>query len=224
MKMQQKSQRGRMPVTLSRRRAASNLLSIKEVIWGSKQQWKIVVLMSTLCQVLSEMERVSAPTKQMEIILLHQDKAGLPPGSWLHKLSLSTTPHAKQLSGRRFDTAAIFTIAPYFFCPEMQTQRQLFPWKNKRLPLINRMLGILRSHTHTCSLYYCVNILNSLADPFTHCTHNASSSCYIHHWAPVGAVGVSLRVFLLAGYINNSLSHLWPCSRKAQRQIDESKH
>lgn len=129
MKMQQKSQRGRMPVTLNRRRAASNLLSIKEVIWGSKQQWKIVVLMSTLCQVLSEIERVSAPTKQMEIILSHQDKAGLPAGSWLHKLSLSTTPHAKQLSGRRFGTAAIFTITPYFFGPEAQTQRWLFPWK-----------------------------------------------------------------------------------------------
>lgn len=137
MKMQQKGQHGRMPVTLNRKRAASKLLSIKEVIQGSKQQWKIVVLVSTLCQVLSVTERVSAPTKQMEIILLHGDKAGLPPRSQMHNyLSLpepsrSTTPHAKQPSGRRFDTAAIFTIAPYFSCPEMQTQERLVSWKTR---------------------------------------------------------------------------------------------
>jgi len=71
MKMQQKSQRGRMPVTLDGKRAASKILSIKEVIPGSKQQWKIIVLVSVVCQVLSETERVSAPTKQMEILLLH---------------------------------------------------------------------------------------------------------------------------------------------------------
>ena len=163
--MQQKSQRGRMPVTLDGKRAASKILSIKEVIPGSKQQWKIIVLVSVVCQVLSETERVSAPTKQMEILLLHWDKAGLPPGSWLHSYiplpepSLSTTPHAKQLSGRRSDdTAAIFTIAPYFSCPEMQTQGRIVPWKNKSLPLINRMMGLLWSHTHTCSLDGCVNV------------------------------------------------------------------
>lgn len=98
MKKQQRSQHGRMPATLDIKPAASKLLSIKEVIRWWKQQWKIVVLLSTLCQVLSETDRISAPTKQMEIILLHWDKAGLPPRSCLHnyislpELSLSAIP------------------------------------------------------------------------------------------------------------------------------------
>lgn len=165
--MQQKSQCGRMPVTLNIKCAPIKLLSVKEVIRGSKQQWKIVVLVPTLCQVLLETERVSAPTKQMEIILLHHNKAGFPTWSWPHKYislpepSLSTTPHAKQLSGRRFDTAAILTIAPYFSCPEMQTQGQLVPQKNKT-SLDKQDVRVFFGVTHTCSLYGCINILNSL--------------------------------------------------------------
>lgn len=226
MKMQQKSQCGRMPVTLNIKCAAIKLLSVKEVIRGSKQQWKIVVLVSTLCQVLSETERVSAPTKQMEIIVLHWDKAGFPPRSWPHnyislpELSLSTTPHAKQLSGRRFDTAAILTIPPYFSCPDMQTQGQLVPRKNKT-SLDKQDVRVFWSHSHLFSLWLRKHP-QLPADPFTYCTHNASSSCYIHHWASVGAVSMSLRVLmLLTGYINCSF-HLQRCSRKGQ--IHESIH
>lgn len=146
---------GRMPVQLNTKRAGSKIFPINQVIRGSKKQWKIVVLVSTLCQVLSEIEKVSAPAKQMEIALLFRDKAELPPGLWPHNYislsepSLSTTPHAKQLSGRK----SIFAFAPYFSCPKMQMQGQLVPWKTKGLPLINRMLGFLWSHTHTPVLF-----------------------------------------------------------------------
>lgn len=136
------------------------------------------MLVSTLCQVLSEIEKVSAPTKQMETILLFRDKAELPPWPWLHDYislsepSLSTTCHAKQLSGRKSDTAAVFTFAPYFSCPKTQMQGWLVPWKTKRLPLINRMLGFLWSHTHTHTPLFSLWLDKHPqlpTDPFTHC-------------------------------------------------------
>lgn len=116
----------------------------------------------------------------METILLFRDKAGLPPRPWLHNYislsepSLSTTPHAKQLSGRKSDPAAIFTFAPYFSCPKMQMQGWLVPWKTKRLPLINRMLGFLWSLTHTHTHIHLVSLWLDKhpqlpTDPFTHC-------------------------------------------------------
>lgn len=148
---------GRMPVPLNTKHAGSKFLALNQVIQGSKKkQWKIVVLVSTLCQVLSETEKVSAPTKQMENILLFRDKAQLPPRPWPHNYislcepSLSTILHAKQLSGRKSNTAAIFTFAPYFSCPKMQMQGST---NNQEISLDNQDVGFsMESHTHTCSL------------------------------------------------------------------------
>lgn len=186
---------GRMPVPLNTKHSGSKFLPINQVIQGSKKQWKIVVLVSTLRQVLSEIEKVSAPTKRMENILLFRDKAEFPPRPWPHNYislcepSLSTTPHAKQLSGRKSNTAAIFTIVPYFSCPKMQMQGWPVPQKTKKLPLINRTLGFLWSHTHTHLFSLWLDKYPQLpTGPFTHCAHGAPCSSPVPGWAAVGAV------------------------------------
>ena len=231
MKMQQKSQRGRMPVTLNTKRAASKLLSIKEVIRGSKQQWKIVVWVSTLCQVLSETERVFCSNQASGNYSIASRQSRAPTWELTAQLHLSAWaepfnhPPCKAAFRKKLWYCSYFYYCSLFLLSRDANTRTTCSMKKQETSFDKQVVGFsLESHSHLFSLWLRKHP-QLPADPFTYCTHNASSSCYIHRWASVGAVGVSLRLLmLLAGYINHSFSPLQHCSRKAQRQIHESIH
>lgn len=88
--------------------------------------------------------------------------------------------------------------------------------KTKRLPLTNRMLGFLWSHTHTCTLHHCVNILKSLLV--------LSQTLHLAHLPPATlATGLQWEQAVCpSGCWQGDISHsarLWLCSRTAQTQI-----